>query len=648
MNRNGGLNITYSRLSRDDYQKKYVSIQNQKSITQKYAAEHGITIDREFEDDGFSGYTMDRPDFNELKHLIDENMVDTLIAKDLSRLGRHNGNVLLFLERLQQHNVRLILVDDNYDSATDSDDIIGIKTWYNERYVKEASRKVRSAMKVMQEKGELILRVPYGYEKDPYRKDRYYIDEEMAVWVRKIFEIYTSGCGYTKTAKAMNELGAPTRNAILNQRRKKRGLTTNFREAKGWESKAIKDIISNDFYIGTLRVRKTACQGINGIQQPTPEEEIVFENAHEPIISVALFNLAQELRDGRRKDNTFKGIRKYDNPYAGLLACGDCGRGLTIGYYHNDQIISYRCRTYRDYGPKACTTHNINKKELNVLVKDYLILCRTILKDMIESLDSIITEAVKRNDGHEVRLKTLQRNIEIAQKELQTIMEQKVRDITTNPAMAEMISKTYNTMQNDKMIAIENMMAQVKEYENVDKSKSDIKKNFKNALELFDSIINSKEFTKRQLDTIIEKIFIYEDNTIEIKLRGELQNIFDNSIIIRMSQKDRIKRAAIDYMTQVSGFGLVKIMQAVRKTESISYDNMLLLIEEFIEKGYVIQLAPRIQGRNNPPYMCVASKEEMLNGFGICTDVDIVRRYGNLGTDLENVVRISMWISRYL
>ena len=648
MRKNGGLNITYSRLSKDDYQKKYVSIQNQKSITQKYALEHGITIDKEFEDDGVSGYTMDRPDFNELKHLIDENMVDVLIAKDLSRLGRHNANVLFFLERLQAHNVRLILVDENYDSATDSDDVIGIKTWYNERYVKEASRKVRNAMKIMQEKKELILRVPYGYEKDPYRKDKYYLDEDMAVWVRKIFEVYTSGCGYTKTAKIMNELGAPTRNTIINKRRKERGLHANFREAKGWDAKAIKDVIGNDFYIGTLRLRKTARNGINGAQRPIPEEELVFENAHEPIIDVALFNLAQELRDGRKNDKTFKGIRKYDNPYAGLLRCGDCGGSLTIGYYNNQEIISYRCRTYRDYGAKACTTHNINKKELNILIKDYLILCRTALKGMIESLDSILLEAVKRNDGHDIRLKALHKNIEIAQNELQTIMEQKIRDIAANPSMAEMIAKTYDTIQNDKMLLIENIMAQVKEYESIDQNKSDIKKNFKNALEIFDGIIASKEFTKRQLDTIIEKIYVYENNMIEIKLRGELQNIFDNQAIIRPSREDRLKRAAIEYMTSVSGFGLVKIMKAIRKTDSISYDNTLRLIEEFIDKGYVIQLAQRIQGRNNPPYMCVANKEEMLQGFKICTEVDIIRWYCKFSTDLENITKISMWISRYL
>lgn len=203
----GGLTIEYARLSRDDDKKKYVSIKNQKSIMNKYAAEHGLTVDKVFEYDGWSGYTMDRPDFNELKHLVDENMVDVLIAKDLSRLGRHNANVLLFLERLEIHNVRLILIDDNYDSAVDSDEILGIKTWYNERYVKDNSRKVRNAIKIMQENKEIIVSVPYGYVKDLFIKNKYYIDEDAAVWVRKIFELYLNGSGYKNIATILNETG---------------------------------------------------------------------------------------------------------------------------------------------------------------------------------------------------------------------------------------------------------------------------------------------------------------------------------------------------------------------------------------------------------------------------------------------------------
>lgn len=104
------MNLAYERLSRDDEKTKYVSIENQRMIIEKYAKENGIVIDKHFEDDGFSGHTMDRPDFNELKHLVDEGLVDIIIAKDLSRIGRHNANVLLFLERLKEHNVRIILL----------------------------------------------------------------------------------------------------------------------------------------------------------------------------------------------------------------------------------------------------------------------------------------------------------------------------------------------------------------------------------------------------------------------------------------------------------------------------------------------------------------------------------------------------------
>ena len=62
-------------------------------------------------------------------------------------MGRHNGGVLLALERFRKHGVRVIMIDDNYDSAVDDDDIVGIKTWYNERYVKDGSKLDKEAIK---------------------------------------------------------------------------------------------------------------------------------------------------------------------------------------------------------------------------------------------------------------------------------------------------------------------------------------------------------------------------------------------------------------------------------------------------------------------------------------------------------------------
>ena len=640
--------IGYARLSKDDQRKKYVSIENQKDIITKYAKKQGMVIDKIYEDDGYSGYTMDRPDFNEIMHLVDDNMVDILLVKDLSRLGRHNGGVLLVLERLRKHGVRVIMIDDNYDSEVDDDDIVGIKTWYNERYVKDGSKKVRNALKNMQENGNLIMSVPYGYIKDPYVKTKYYIDEEAAVWVKKIFELYAEGGGYKKTAKILNEMGAPTPSMLLDRRRKERGVVSKVQVATGWETNAIRRIILNDFYIGTLRLRKTVRNGINGDQKKLPEDDnIVFENAHEPIISVELFNLVQSINNRRKEDNSYKGIRKYENIYAGLLFCGDCSSSLTVSHYNKEEITSYACRVYRERGASACTSHSINKKELDLIIKDYLILCRSAMKCMIESLDSIIYEQLKQNNGKDKKLKSIKENIKTIQEELKIIMQQKIRDIAANPSMAEMISKTYDEIQNDKLNKINNMQAQINEYEDIDKNKNQIKRNFKTALEMFDDIIKAPQVTKRQLETLVEKIYIYDNQSIEVKLRGDLGDIFKDQSIIRLSKNDRIKRTIINYISSVNSFGQIKLINEVRKYDTIANYAIVPIINEFIEMGFVKKTTKRHKA-DHPPYICIASKEEMLKGFNICTDIDTIYGYCNLSTTFETISKISIWISRYL
>ena len=639
--------IGYARLSKDDLKRKYISIENQKDIIRKYAKEHNMVVDKIYEDDGYSGYTMDRPDFNEIMHLVDENLIDVLLVKDLSRLGRHNGNVLLILERLRKHGVRVIMIDDNYDSEVDDDDIVGIKTWYNERYIKDGSKKVRNALKNMQENGNLIMSVPYGYIKDPYVKTKYYIDEEAAMWVKKIFEMYADGRGYKNLAKQLNSMGVPTPSMLLDRRQRERGIPSKIKVATGWETNAIKRIIQNDFYIGTLRLRKTVRNGINGEQKSTQkDDQYVFENAHEPLISLDLFNLVQSI-NSKRKDSVYKGIRKFDNLYAGLLFCGDCGSSLTVAHYNKTDITSYACRVYRERGVSACSAHSINKKELDLIVKDYLILCRSAMKCMIESLDSMIYEELKQSSGKDKRLKSIKENIKSIQEELKIIMQQKIRDIAANPSMAEMISQTYDEMQNEKLNKMNNLQAQIDEYESIDKNKSNIKNNFTTALELFDNIINAPQISKRQLETLIDKILIYDDQSIEIQLRGDLGDIFKDQSIMRMSKEDRIKRTIINYISDVHSFGQIKLLNEIRKYDTIANYSLMPIIDEFIAKGFIEQTEKRHKA-DHPPYICTASKEEMLRGFNICTDIDTIYGYCNLNATLETVLRINIWISRYL
>ena len=70
------MNAGYVRLSRDDDKRNYVSIENQKLIINQYAADHGVVIDRWYEDDGISGYIFNRPGFQQMMADLDKD-IDT-------------------------------------------------------------------------------------------------------------------------------------------------------------------------------------------------------------------------------------------------------------------------------------------------------------------------------------------------------------------------------------------------------------------------------------------------------------------------------------------------------------------------------------------------------------------------------------------
>lgn len=131
----------YVRISRDEDGKKE-SIDTQKKVVIDFARQNGVELIEVIEDNNVSGYTFEREGLNRLKDLIEDGQVEALFAKDLSRIGRHNAKVLLFLDYLDDKNVRLMLKSDNYDSENDDDTMLGIKAWYNEMYLKDLSKKI--------------------------------------------------------------------------------------------------------------------------------------------------------------------------------------------------------------------------------------------------------------------------------------------------------------------------------------------------------------------------------------------------------------------------------------------------------------------------------------------------------------------------
>lgn len=367
----------YVRLSRDDNKRNYSSIENQKKIIQQYAEENNMIIRHIYEDDGISGYSFNRPDFQKMMASLDT--INVIVAKDLSRIGRHNAKVLLFLEEMEEMGKRVILIDDNYDSFYSDDDIIGIKTWDNERHVKNTSRKVKRIKRMEQESGTLVSQTPFGYTRHPLNKQIILIDEEAAAILNLEKEIYLDGNGIRKTAEILTERGVPTPSMIDKERHESLGLVYNKQVAYQWSFGMVKDTLFNDYNNGVLRTHKRERVTINGKDKKVPKEnQYIFPNHHPKIFDDDTMKLLNEVKDSRHHSQ-YRGQRAHINLFSGCLYCKDCGMKLTAINRPNRGKY-YLCGTYNKKGKQFCRyAHLVTEETLMDALVKYLVLCRDTL-----------------------------------------------------------------------------------------------------------------------------------------------------------------------------------------------------------------------------------------------------------------------------
>ncbi|EEG73871.1 DUF4368 domain-containing protein [[Clostridium] hylemonae] len=246
------ITALYCRLSRDDeLQGDSNSIVNQKEILWRYAEENHFPNPRFFVDDGYSGTNFDRPAYQEMMELVEDGMVEAIIVKDHSRLGRNRLVIGQLLEEiLDEHNVRYIAVTDNIDSLKGLDDMVAVRDLFNEWYARDTSKKIRAVWRAKSSAGKrLCNNPPYGYRKDPEDKERWLVDEEAAKIVREIFSLCIAGVGPLQIAKRLRK------EQVLNP--------TAYWEAHGlivgnptpadpyhWDNKAVAAILERMEYLG--------------------------------------------------------------------------------------------------------------------------------------------------------------------------------------------------------------------------------------------------------------------------------------------------------------------------------------------------------------------------------------------------------------
>lgn len=508
----------YMRLSREDGDKEESSsVTNQREILKRYVSEQpNFFIVKEYVDDGWTGANFDRPKFKEMIADIEAGIIDTVITKDLSRLGRERLGVGHYTEiYFPEHNVRYIALLDNIDTYFDAgmNDMAPFKGVINDMYVRDISKKIRSSLIERKKAGNFLgVTAPYGYQKDPNNKFHLIIDEKEAEVVKRVFRLYLEGNGLTRIAQILTKDGIPVPGESRNI-----GKTRRTALYSSWKQTTIRRILDNRVYLGELvqfKRRKINYKSKRRITVPE-EERYICRGTHEAIIDEESFNAVQNIL---KKNKSFKGS-KHDYLFKGLLFCSECGARLNVTYsnYALKRYGEYRyttiCYSYSRLYSDICTRHSNSIPELEeVLIKHIKEVCSRYINENLQ--DELISMAKKQK---QFELKQITN-----EKKLETL-EQKISDIGLYIKNLYMDKVKGVVSENDYVSLVADF---TKDRDNLIKEKEELIKIINNQKLQIDETAKieklAKEFlslekpTKQLLNELIEKITISENKEINI------------------------------------------------------------------------------------------------------------------------------------
>ena len=502
----------YIRLSKEDENEgPSQSVQNQESLLREFVEQHRLSVFDTYVDDGWSGTSFDRPSFQRMIGDIETKKVNMVITKDLSRLGRDYIMTGHYMERyFPEHRVRYISLLDGIDTGVDStaNDITPFRAIMNDMYAKDISKKIKSVKRDKQRKGQFIGGKPmYGYKMHPTEKNKIIIDEEVAPVVRRIFALALSGMSCRKIATTLNEEGIPTPATYCGWKVGNPGPYTGL-----WSSERISEMLKNETYIGNMvqgRMVKISYKSKKCLRQ-SPENWVVVEGTHEPIIDPETFQKVQMLVNSRKHTRS----RTYDFLLKGLIFCHECGYPMAVLNRKNaagEDRLFFVCRTYQRFTKAGvCTCHSIKEETVNeaVLAKVREV-CRAYLKpDRLRPIAKEAVEAASKAASCEAEMQALQSKITA----LTTNLDQMYMDRLNGLLSEEDFQRIYQKVKMDRTVLedrLKSMQEQVKQPVNTEEKAKALVKQF------LDSALTSREL----LVSLIERVELTEDKEVIIKFR---------------------------------------------------------------------------------------------------------------------------------
>ena len=503
------------------------SIENQKRIIRDFVAKEfpdaELTI---YEDRDRSGYTFSqRENYQKMRKELISGETHILIVKDFSRFSRRNSLGLLELETLRDAGIRIISIGDNIDYPTRDDwMLIQFKFLMNEMPVTDTSKKIKQMIDNRQKNGQWICAVPYGYRITNTKEMTYEIDPPAAEVVREVFRLYNLGWGYKKIANHLTDSGVPTPRANEIAQKEAEGKATKLTARNEWSIITVQAILKNDFYIGTLRQRKYTRKGINGKDVKLGDEDnIVIENAHEPIVYGKTFAYTKEQLELRSKGN-YRGEKKYATDYSGFMFCGDCGSPM-FSMSRPDLSPAYTCGTYHKRGLKGCTSHHIRVDVLDRLLKEFILRVRDNCKGMIDELQKTIDEQPEREEQLGATVESIETQLGEAKAKLKALYKEKVLiDAGLSDAKSRTKAALYDEMEEELLTRIEMLEKQFGDVNNLRNNMITANRKAKTVIEVFDGVLKKEKLDKRDIGLIVEKITVFEDH-LNVRLKSDVDEL---------------------------------------------------------------------------------------------------------------------------
>ena len=508
----------YCRLSKDDgTDNESASIATQKSILTDYVKKQGWHLAKTYVDDGYSGTNFQRPSFQNMIKDIESGLINCVITKDLSRLGRNYLDCGLYLEVFfPEHNVRYIAVNDGVDTLNKSAmDITPFRNILNEMYSADVSVKIKSAYRARFQQGKFMgTTAPYGYVKDPADHNHLLIDDKVAHVVREIFDLALAGNGIAKIRKHINKQHI-LRPAAYAAEQGATGYERYFEENEEnryiWSENSVRGILRSPIYAGNLAGYKRIAANMKSKKRPSklPEEWEVIPDTHEGIVTQEEFDIVQQLITSRRLPQNKGG---FVNIFAGVIKCVDCGCALRAMNVHRRKrpeiidCVQYSCNNYARNGRSECSAHNIEARDLfNAVLADINCFADMAVNDekAVRAIEKRLTETDQsRAKALEKERKKLNKRLAELDRLFSSLYEDKVMERITERNF-EMMSGKYQKEQ----LEIEARLKEVTETLNDSYEKTQGVRDFLSLIRNYQGI---KELDATIINALIDKILVSE------------------------------------------------------------------------------------------------------------------------------------------